>query len=175
MERSKKIHSENVRTGHFNVSRTASSSWFLFIIFPIPQRKWHHFAKEKDLMELHLFDRIWLQHCWLLWSGYRWKSQLMKHDLLWIITAKCFACSKFIGVYACCVSSDQDDNLIAAWFVASQVNTCKFTAVSCVTAKRHRGRTQQLLSFVFQLKKQKPTKKNIDAEMLLQVKDHEAA
>lgn len=148
MEDSKKIHSGNVRTDCFNVSRTASSSWFLFIISPLPHRKWHYFAKEKDLMELHLFDGIWLQHCCFLWSGYRWKSQLLKHNVLWIIAAKPFASSKFTGVYARCVSSDQDDNLSAAWFVASQVNACKFTAVSCVTVKRHRGRSQQLLSFV---------------------------
>lgn len=144
-----------MRTGHFNVSRTVSSSWFLFLILPLPQRKWHHFAKDQDLMELHLLDWVWLQHCWLLWSGYRWKSQLMKHNVLWIITAKHFACSKFIGVYARCVSSHQDDNLIAAWFVASQVNTCKSAAVSCVTAEGHRGWSQQLLSFVFLKRKKK--------------------
>lgn len=143
-----------MKTSLFNVSRTAPSSWFPFLIFPLPQRKWHHFAKDQDLMELHLFHRIWLQHCWLLWSGYRWTSQLMKYNMLWITTAKRFACSKFIGVYAHYVSSDQDDNLIAAWFVASQVNTCKSAAVSCVTAKGHRGWSQQYLSFIF-LKKQK--------------------
>lgn len=39
MEGSKKIHLENVRTVHLNVSGTASPSWFLFIIFPLPHRK----------------------------------------------------------------------------------------------------------------------------------------
>lgn len=158
-----------MRTSHFNVAKTASSSWFLFLIFPLPQRKWHYFAKDQDFMELHLFGGIWLQCCWLLWSGYRRKSQLMKHNVLWIITAKRFACGKFIGVYAHCVSSDQDDNLIAAWFVASQVNTCNFAAVSCATAKGH-GLKPATSSFCFPQKKKK-----IDAEVLLQVKDHEVA
>lgn len=124
--------------------------FFFFLIFPLSQGKWHHFAKDQDLVELHLFDRIWLQYCWHLWSGYRWKRQQMKHNVLWIITTKRLVCSKFIGMYARCVSSDQDDNLIAAWFVESQVNTCKFPAVRCVTVKGHRGWSQQLLPFVFQ-------------------------
>lgn len=57
--------------------------------------------------------------------GCRWNSQLMKYNVLWIISAKRLACGEFIGMYAHHVSSDQDDNLIAGWLVASRVNTCK--------------------------------------------------
>lgn len=58
-------------------------------------------------------------------TGCRWNSQLMKFNVLWIISAERFVCGKFIGMYAHRVSSDQDDNLIAGRLVASQVNTCK--------------------------------------------------
>lgn len=88
--------------------------------------------------------------------GCRWNSQLMKYSMLWIISAKRFTCSKIIGMYAHCVSLDQDDNLIAGWLVASQVNTCKLCSCElCYNQKETQGLKPATSFFSFPVKKKK--------------------
>lgn len=100
--------------------------------------------------------------------GCRWNSQLMKYNVLWIISAKRFTCGEFIGMYAHHVSSDQDDNLIAGWLVASRVNTCKCRSCElCYNPKDVGAETSNFFHF--------PLKKKVYAKMLLQVKDYEVA
>lgn len=115
------FHSWTVKICHFDTSSTVSKAYF-FLISPLPWRL--YFAK--DLQKVAWGCTFLMAAAFLgFMSRSRYNSQLMKYNMLWIISAKCFTCGEFIGMYVHCVSSDEDDNLIAEWLVASPLNTCK--------------------------------------------------
>lgn len=157
-----------MKTSHFDIARTDSSSCF-FSSSPTSTKKVAPFCKGLRFYGAAPFWRNMAPVLLAFVIGSWWSSQLMKSNVLWIISAKRFACGKFIGMYAHCVSSDQDDNLIAGWLVASQVNTCKLRSCELCYNPEDAGAEASDFFLLFS------SKKKAYAERPFQVKDHEVA
>lgn len=157
-----------MKASHSDISRTVSLSCF-FQSPPPSTKKVAPFCKR---LRFYGAAPFWWNMAPVLLAfviGSWWSSQLMKYNVLWIIWAKRFACGKFIGMYAHCVSSDQDDNLIAGWLVASQVNTCKLRSCGLCYNRKDVGAEASNFFLLFS------SIKTVCAEMPFQVKECEVA
>lgn len=139
-----------MKTSRFDIATTVSLSCFFLISLPLQSGT---ILQKTKILRSCTFLTEYGSNVAAFVIGCRWNSQLMKYNVLWVISAKRFACGKFIGMYAHCVSSDLDDNLIAGWLVASQVNTCKLCSCELCYNRKDVGAEASKFFLLFSSKK----------------------